>query len=208
MSSRSVGLCAVLSAVALAGCAAFSSADRQTARAGSECPSLEGYPDCQNGYHVDAEHLGVDFVADRARVEDLQARYMQALDEHDADAFVACFTADGELDVGDERHKGQSALRLAIAGLPRTDAKGISGDGNQNAPASRHLITNLVLDIDGAKATDRVYWMEVSQDKQQVEASGYFEDHLVRRNDRWLFTQRQEFGARSAGAHGPTSAIK
>ena len=38
------------------------------------------------------------YAADRAEIEDLMARYLLAMDYHDADAYAGCFTEDGELD--------------------------------------------------------------------------------------------------------------
>ena len=41
---------------------------------------------------------GPGYAADRAAIEDLMARYLLAMDYHDADAYAECFTEDGVLD--------------------------------------------------------------------------------------------------------------
>ena len=38
------------------------------------------------------------YAEDRAEIEDLMARYLFAMDYHDAYAYAECFTEDGELD--------------------------------------------------------------------------------------------------------------
>src|SRR6185503_7526317 len=43
---------------------------------------------------------------DRAQIEDLQARYLFALDFHDPDLYVSTFTEDGILDYGNGDVKG------------------------------------------------------------------------------------------------------
>jgi hypothetical protein len=40
------------------------------------------------------------YAEDRAAIEDLQARYLFALDFHDPDLYVSTFTEDGVLDYG------------------------------------------------------------------------------------------------------------
>ena len=45
--------------------------------------------------------------ADRSEIEDLQARYLFALDFHDPDLYVSTFTEDGILDVGSGEIKGR-----------------------------------------------------------------------------------------------------
>ena len=44
---------------------------------------------------------------DRAEIEDLQARYLFALDFHDPDLYVSTFTEDGVLDYGSGDVKGR-----------------------------------------------------------------------------------------------------
>ena len=45
---------------------------------------------------------------DRAAIEDLQARYLFALDFHDPDLYVSTFTEDGVLDYGSGEVKGRA----------------------------------------------------------------------------------------------------
>jgi hypothetical protein len=51
------------------------------------------------------------YAEDRAEIEDLQARYLFALDFHDPDLYVSTFTPDGVLDYGSGIVKGREAKR-------------------------------------------------------------------------------------------------
>ena len=51
------------------------------------------------------------FAADRAEIRDLMARYLFAMDYHDADAYAGCFTEDGVLDYAMGQLEGRAAIR-------------------------------------------------------------------------------------------------
>jgi hypothetical protein len=51
------------------------------------------------------------YAEDRAAIEDLQARYLFALDFHDPDLYVSTFTEDGVLDYGSGDVKGRKAIK-------------------------------------------------------------------------------------------------
>ena len=57
------------------------------------------------------------YAEDRAKIEDLQARYLFALDFRDAEAYAATFAEDGVLDYGAGKIKGRQAIREMVAGL-------------------------------------------------------------------------------------------
>ena len=80
---------------------------------------------------------------ERALIENLQARYLFALDFKDHDLYVTTFTPDGILDVGDGEIVGREAIKAAVA----------------NMPGGRHHIANIVLRIDGDRATGRSSWL-------------------------------------------------
>jgi len=61
---------------------------------------------------------------DRAQIEDLQARYLFALDFHDPQLYASTFTPDGILDYGEGDVKGREAIVKVIGGMP----------GNNRAP--------------------------------------------------------------------------
>ena len=59
---------------------------------------------------------------DRSEIEDLQARYLFALDFHDPDLYISTFTDDGILDVGSGEIKGRDAIKQTIARMPQPAA--------------------------------------------------------------------------------------
>ena len=54
---------------------------------------------------------GSSYGEDRAAIEDLQARYLFALDFHDPDLYVSTFTEDGVLDYGSGEVKGRESIK-------------------------------------------------------------------------------------------------
>jgi len=127
---------------------------------------------------------------DRAAIEDLQARYLFALDFHDPDLYVSTFTPDGVLDYGSGDVKGREAIKEVIARMPKPAAT-----PGLRAAAARHNISNIVIKVDGDKAASLSYWFHYSNDNPQrrgvFDGFGHYEDSLVKVNGKWLFTKRK-----------------
>src|SRR5437867_10865249 len=90
------------------------------------------------------------YAEDRAAIEDLQARYLFALDFHDPDLYVSTFTEDGVLDYGSGDVKGRQAIKDVIARMPNPAAT-----AGLRTAAARHNISNIVIKGDGNKAVGR-----------------------------------------------------
>src|ERR1700722_10091989 len=90
------------------------------------------------------------YAEDRAAIEDIQARYLFALDFHDPDLYISTFTQDGVLDYGSGEVKGRKAIKDVIARMPNPAAT----PGLRPA-AARHNISNIVSKVDGNKAAGR-----------------------------------------------------
>ena len=91
------------------------------------------------------------YAEDRAAIEDLQARYLFAMDFGNPDLYVTLFTEDGVLDIGNGEIRGRRAIRDVIAKMPnsRTTENGLR-------PASgRHNISNIDETVSGNKETSR-----------------------------------------------------
>ena len=132
---------------------------------------------------------------DRAQIEDLQARYMFALDFRDADTYASTFTEDGVLDYGPVV-KGRDAIRKMIEGMAKSDADRAAKDTSGLRPAAGRLnISNIVIKIDGDKATGRAYWFHYSNNNgnrtAQLDSFGNYEDELMKVNGKWLFSKRK-----------------
>jgi hypothetical protein len=102
------------------------------------------------------------YADDRAAIEDLQARYLFALDFHDPDLYVSTFTPDGVLDYGSGLVKGREAIKDVIARMPSPAAT-----PGLRAAAARHNIANIVIKVDGNKAAGVSYWFHYSNDNAQ-----------------------------------------
>ena len=122
---------------------------------------------------------GTSYGDDRALIENLQARYLFALDFKDHDLYVTTFTPDGIMDVGNGEIVGREAIKAAVA----------------NMPGGRHHISNLVLQIDGDRATGRASWFHTGNDNPErrntIGGFGHYEDDLVKVDGEWLFARRR-----------------
>ncbi|MFO1399742.1 MAG: nuclear transport factor 2 family protein [Steroidobacteraceae bacterium] len=138
---------------------------------------------------------GADHTADRVEIQDLQARYMFALDWQDADAYAATFAEDGVLDWAGGIVPGREAIRKEVHGMRAYFAKHEQADAPTRPARLRHFISNVVVDFDGDRATGRAYWFEINDDNRSrlpyVGGYGHYEDELRRVDGHWLFTRRK-----------------
>src|SRR3970040_2962644 len=74
------------------------------------------------------------YAEDRAMIEDLQARYLFALDFRDADAYAATFAEDGVLDYGAGKIQGRQAIRDMGAGLSANAERLRAADTSGSTP--------------------------------------------------------------------------
>jgi hypothetical protein len=141
---------------------------------------------------------------DRAQIEDLQARYLFALDFHDPQLYASTFTADGVLDYGEGDVKGRDAIVKVIAGMPGNRPAPPAEDGKAalRPSAGRHQITNIVLKITGNGAVGRSEWFHIGNDNPQrsntIGGFGHYEDDLIKVNGQWFFTKRKIYNEGSA----------
>src|SRR3984885_5788209 len=141
------------------------------------------------------------YADDRAEIENLQGRYMFALDFHDADTYASTFTEDGVLDYGPQV-KGRDAMRKVIADMAKRAADQAAAapqaapDGSALWPSvGRHNISSIVIKVDGDHAAGRAYWFHYSNNTPnlsgQLDSFGNYEDEMVKLNGHWLFSKRK-----------------
>jgi ketosteroid isomerase-like protein len=135
------------------------------------------------------------YARDRAQIEDLQARYLFALDFFDMDTYVSTFTEDGILDIVAYQAQGREEIRKKLEeARPVFDQS--AGDVPQGPyPATgRHNITNIVLKIDGDKAVGRAYWFHYGNNNPErravLDGYGHYEDEIAKVDGQWLFSKR------------------
>ena len=132
----------------------------------------------------------VSYAEERALIENLQARYLFALDFKDHDLYVTTFTPDGVLDVGNGEIVGREAIKAAVA----------------NMPGGRHHVTNFVLRVDGNRATGRAAWMHTGTNAEgdmTIGGYGHYEDDLVKVDGEWLFAKRRIYNEGNAAWAAP-----
>jgi len=131
---------------------------------------------------------------DRIAVEDVMNRYVWAVDSLDADGYVAVFTEDAVIDSNGSFSRGHAEIRKVVTGmLQRQDeakAKGLP------APARLyHVISNVRITFPKpGEALHQSYWQTVRRDadgRMIAAAMGRSEDHLVKRNGKWLIQFRK-----------------
>lgn len=155
------------------------------------------------------------YAEDRALIEDLEARYMYALDWLDADAYVATFTEDGVLDWAFGVARGREAIREEMKRM-RAYFDGLRQAQAPERPARlRHFITNRTVRIEGDRAWGCAYWFEINNDIRgrwpYVGGYGHYEDELRKVDGQWLFARRKIFNEciaeRAASDVNPVAAL-
>lgn len=137
------------------------------------------------------------YAEDRAQIEDLQARYMFALDFGDLDTYVKTFTEDGILDIIGFKWQGRETIKRELGAMSANmnkDKPVSDGEKKLYPSTGRHNITNIVIKINGNKAIGRAYWFHMGNDnpdrKATLDSYGYYEDEMEKVNGEWLFSKR------------------
>lgn len=135
------------------------------------------------------------YAAERAEIENLQARYLFALDWQDGEAYASTFTEDGVLDWAGGIAEGRAAIAKEVRGMREQFARREAADEPKRPARLRHFITNVVLDIKGDRAIGRAYWFELNNDNRDrhpyVAGYGHYEDEMRKVDGRWLFVRRK-----------------
>ena len=117
---------------------------------------------------------------DVVAIQQLVARYNFAVDGGDPDAFAGTFTPDGEFGAGGQVMRGHDELRAFVV-------------GRAGIAPRRHLVSSILVDGDGDRASLRAYLQVVAMGDDgslQVAVQGTYDDELVRTADGWRFTRR------------------
>jgi len=113
---------------------------------------------------------------DKLAVLDLIARYNNAIDNREADAWAATFVEEGRFEVvGGPVMTGRDALVAYVRGLPPSD--------------SRHWTTNTIIEGTDTEATVRCYLAMMGAGG--ISITGRYSDTAVRVGDSWKFRERR-----------------
>jgi len=124
-------------------------------------------------------------VEDKDAIREVLAEYCFRLDGSRFAEMAALFTEDGTWDTA----FGKATGRTAIADLARS-LRERAGD---QRPRAVHLVTNIAIALDGAKAEVRSNWMVMqnSPEGPRIGSGGAYQDEMVREGGRWLFRYRK-----------------
>jgi 3-phenylpropionate/cinnamic acid dioxygenase small subunit len=124
-------------------------------------------------------------VEDKDAIRELMAEYCFRLDDGRYDDMAALFTEDGAWDTA----FGKATGRAAIAGLAR-DLRVRAG---ADRPRAAHLVTNIVIALDGPRAQVRSNWMVMqnSPDGPKIGSGGAYLDEIVQQDGHWRFRYRK-----------------
>lgn len=136
------------------------------------------------------------YAEDRALIEDLQARYMFAFDFGDPEGYANTFAEDGVINFGSGDIVGREAIAEFIR-EGREDRLEARASTEQGAPSvGRHIISNIVVEVDGDQARSVAYWSHMSSDDTgygTVDFFGHYEDELVKIDGDWYFSRRHVY---------------
>jgi uncharacterized protein (TIGR02246 family) len=121
-------------------------------------------------------------LEEKEAIRELFSVYCCCSDRADVSAFVALFTEDCVWDGGPwGRYHGRDAL-----GAFMSEALG------GGKASFRHLTANEIIAVAGDTATARSYVMVMSTRSNPPKPffTGFYEDELVKRDDRWCFKSR------------------
>jgi len=143
------------------------------------------------------------YADSRARIENLIAQYLWAFDTQDQDAFASLFATDGEVVMtGAEIEqpivfRGPEQLRAFVEMIRKRTA--MPAHAELQFSPNIHLTANLVLTVNGDKASSKLYWFTVRRGANVDQITlpnpnpsffasvGRYEQEYVKQNGKWLF---------------------
>jgi len=124
-------------------------------------------------------------LAEKDAIREVLAEYCFRLDGGHYDDMAALFTEDGTWDTA----FGAAIGRAAIAQQAR-DIRARTGD---NRPRAIHLVTNIVIALNGNEAEVRSNWTVVqnSPTGPKIGSGGGYADRMVKEGGTWRFRYRK-----------------
>ncbi len=121
-------------------------------------------------------------IEDHEEIRQLIARYCHLVDSHQAAGWAALFTEEGVLDAGGTKVEGIQALESFAESLR----------GVYETHPMRHVVTNVVIDINGDDARSQSYIQVLNPGPStSIGMTGIYDDILRRVDGEWRFVQRR-----------------
>ena len=124
-------------------------------------------------------------VEEKDAIREVLAEYCFRLDDGRFDEMAALFTEDGTW----ETAFGTATGRQAIAELARSLRTRVA----EPRPRAVHLVTNIVIALDGERAKVRSNWMVMQNSPvgPRIGSGGAYHDEMVKKGGRWQFRYRK-----------------
>ena len=124
-------------------------------------------------------------LEEKDAIREVLAEYCFRLDGGEFDGMAALFTENGTWDTA----FGKATGRAAIAELARS----LRQRGPQPRPRGIHLVTNIVIALEGDRARVRSNWTVVQNSPKgpKIGSGGAYHDQMVKLGGRWLFRYRK-----------------
>lgn len=133
------------------------------------------------------------YADDRAEIQNLSNRYMIAVDAGDIETVMSTWAEEGVLTWIYGVEHGKDAIRAVMSKFGGGAPVNLP-EGATSRPRTHHSIINHVIDIDGDTATTIAYWFAMTNKTPQTDVQllyfGHYEDELVKREGKWVFTSR------------------
>ena len=126
-----------------------------------------------------------ELAREKEAIAELIARYNYAIDHNDFQGWAGCFALEGIFDGMIGRYAAHGELDRFTADVKKLTT---------TTPNLRHYVTNIQTEVNGNEARSRCFLMMTSTSKEggtKVVIAGEYEDKLVKRDGRWLFTERK-----------------
>jgi hypothetical protein len=144
------------------------------------------------------------YAEDRAKILNLQGRYLFAMDFHDAETYASTFAEDGVIDWAGGVIEGRKAIyEFMSSGTYNPTSNAEEGEW---PAASRHFITNQVIKVEGDTAKAFTYWFQATNntaDRRTMVLGlfGHYEDELAKIDGQWYFKKRTIYNEGLEGRH-------
>ncbi len=117
---------------------------------------------------------------DKIEIQELTARYANAMDDTDLDAWMETWDGNGLWKGGLGEFQGTDKLKELFVAL---------GERIKNR---RHVMTNFVINSQGEQAEQRCYMLVFDRvNEAKLIASGVYNDRLIKADGKWKFLERR-----------------
>jgi hypothetical protein len=134
----------------------------------------------------------VQMLADRAEIQEVAYRYINALDTRDAELYLSVFTEDAEYDVEGTIYSGHEELRGIITGL--IASREAAAREGRPVVDLYHTNINPVIDIiSPTEARFQAYWQtlrKADDNSMRIGGMGIIRDELVKSAGKWRIRKR------------------